>query len=48
MLEQGAGLRRHVGLEIRIFLPRRESGTIEKGNDLVEKTEIVGDFQGIE
>ena len=45
VLEQGAGLRGHPGLEIQIFLLRRERGTVEKGNDLIEESEIVGDFQ---
>jgi hypothetical protein len=40
VLEEGGGLRRYVGLEIRIFLPRRESGTVEERDDLLEKTDI--------
>ncbi len=45
VLEQGAGLRRHARLEIQIFLPRLESGTVEKRNDLVEQSEIVGELK---
>ena len=45
VLEQGAALRGHARLEIQIFLPRRERRPVEEGNDLVENSEIVGDFQ---
>ena len=45
MLEQGAGLRGHAGLEIRIFLPRREGGPFQERNDLVEQTGIAGELK---
>jgi len=45
MLEQGAGLCGHAGLEIRIFLPGREGGAVEEWNDLVEKSDIFCELQ---
>ena len=48
MLEQGTALRRHTGLEIRLVLANRESRPVEEGNDLVEKTDIAGDFKVME
>ena len=48
MLEQGAGLRGYSGLEIRLVLADRESRPVEEGNDLVEKTDIAGDFKVME
>ena len=45
MLEQGTALRGHTGLEIRLVLANRESRPVEEGNDLVEKTDIAGDFK---
>ena len=45
VLEQGPALRGHARLEIKIFLPRRERRPVEKGNDLLENSEIGSDFQ---
>ena len=48
MLEQGAALRGHTGLEIRLVLANRESRPVEEGNDLVENTDIAGHFKVME
>ena len=48
MFEQGAVLRGHTWLEIRLVLPSRESRPVEEGNDLVEETDIAGDFKVVD
>ena len=48
MFEQGPVLCGHPWLEIRLVLPRRESRPVEEGNDLVEESDIAGDFQVVD
>jgi hypothetical protein len=45
MFEKSTALFGNTRLEVRLLLPSRERRSVEEGNDLVEKTDVAGDFK---